>query len=272
ARGRAGWKAAAAAGALTGFAATMRTDAFVYAAVIGLVTFVALLRRHAAAATMLRCGAAGAVGFVALIAANLGLEELTLGASLRAGRAADTAASAGAGLRERVHEAFTTLLGINRISTPGDWVMGALIVAAVVYGGWRARSRDAAGRRIGVVVLSIAALLYVAFVVGDLGFVPGLLTASPLAAIGLAACAQPNLRWLAAIAFLAIPIVWAVQYSGGAAPQWGARYLLVSSALLAIAGATWLARSGGAASVGVVALALLVTLSGVAWLHERSHD
>ena len=46
----------------------------------------------------------------------------------------------------------------------------------------------------------------------------------------------PPLRYPAAVAVAALPIAWLAQYSGGADPQWGARYILTSGALLAIAG------------------------------------
>jgi hypothetical protein len=72
------------------------------------------------------------------------------------------------------------------------------------------------------------------------------------------------------IACIALPVVWAFQYSGGAGPQWGGRYELVSGALLMIVGVVALAGRRGALAA-VLGLSLLVTAFGVTWLSVRSH-
>jgi hypothetical protein len=74
-----------------------------------------------------------------------------------------------------------------------------------------------------------------------------------------------------AIALLALPLVWLFQYSGGAFPQWGGRYVLVSGVLLAVAGSTGVRRLVRPAAVAVVALAVAVTATGVAWTSVRTH-
>jgi hypothetical protein len=103
-----------------------------------------------------------------------------------------------------------------------------------------------------------------------LGFVPGLLTASPFAAIGLCLgwCRRTSLPLV--VATVALPIVWAVQYSGGAGPQWGGRYELLSGALLAVVGLVVL-EGKRQAVIGVIVVSALVTAFGVAWLSQRSH-
>jgi hypothetical protein len=68
-----------------------------------------------------------------------------------------------------------------------------------------------------------------------------------------------------------LPLVWLFQFSGGAAPQWGGRYVLTTGALLAVAGVVILARAGRVAVVALVVLGLAVTGCGVAWLSQRSH-
>jgi hypothetical protein len=65
--------------------------------------------------------------------------------------------------------------------------------------------------------------------------------------------------------------VWWFQYSGGAGPQWGGRYLLVSGSLLAVGAAVVLSGVPGAARWMVLGLAVLVTAAGVAWLSQLSH-
>jgi hypothetical protein len=95
--------------------------------------------------------------------------------------------------------------------------------------------------------------------------------ASPFAIVGVVwAWRRPALRSVAAIAVLALPLVWLAQYQGGADAQWGGRYTLLSGALLTIVGV--LAVAGARrALVGVVVLSAVVTLFGVAWLSVRSH-
>jgi hypothetical protein len=70
----------------------------------------------------------------------------------------------------------------------------------------------------------------------------------------------------------ALPLVWAFQFPGGAAPQWGGRYILTTGFLLAVLGVVALPRLPSAIRVGFVALSVGVTAFGVAWLVERSHD
>jgi hypothetical protein len=93
-----------------------------------------------------------------------------------------------------------------------------------------------------------------------------------LAVVGLTV-AWTARRWriAGAIAVSAMPLVWLAQYSGGANPQWGGRYLLVSGTLLVVGGAVILSATPGRARVAFVALGVFVTLGGVAWLSQRSH-
>ena len=106
------------------------------------------------------------------------LERAVLGVDLRAGRAAGTAVAAGTGAVERAKEALTTAVGINGFAPSTDWLLGGVIVVLVGAGAWclgpasrphtdrcgalRARRRPL--RR---------------SLLGGLGYVPGLLTASP---------------------------------------------------------------------------------------------
>jgi hypothetical protein len=71
------------------------------------------------------------------------------------------------------------------------------------------------------------------------------------------------------VAVVAIPVVLATQYRGGAAPQWAGRYLLTSGLLLTVAG---LAASTARLRIAVTVLAAATTAFGLAWLATRSHD
>ena len=99
-----------------------------------------------------------------------------------------------------------------------------------------------------------------------------MLVASPLAVAGLVAgWATSERRRVAAISLVALPIVWLYQYPGGANPQWGGRYILLTGALLAVLGVVGLRGRGRAAAVPIVVAGVLVTGAGVAWLSQRSH-
>ena len=275
--GRAGWRAALASGVLFGAAATMRTEALVYAAVLGGVAAVVLVHRTVVRRSQtwgrnLQWGIAYAVGIAAALVANQMLEQALVGGAMRAERAAGTAGMAGGGASLRAREAVTTALGLNRFEFRTDWVFGALIVALVAYAAVKFAATDRRDQRLGMIAVGAAAVLYGLRFANGLGFVPGVLSASPLAAAGLAVGWSVR-RWrgVGAVALLAVPVVWVFQFTGGANPQWGGRYLLITGTLLVVGAAVVLPTLPRAARVALVALAVVVTASGVVWLSQRSH-
>jgi len=269
----AGWRGALGAGALFGLAATMRTESLVYfVATVGLACLVMLVRDRNLVRPMVT-GLCASFSLFVLLVANRLLEQFELGTDLRATRISGTATGSGTGGSVRIHEAFTTSvgLGLSGIRSSSAWIIGGAIVALLAGGAWLLRSEERVRVVAGGVLLAVAALVYLDRFSEGWGFVPGLLTASPLAAVGIVlAWRMPGLRWMAAVAVVALPIAWASQYSGGADPQWGARYVLLSGALLAIAGIVVL-HGHTRALVGVVAVAVLVTAGGLVWLSVRSH-
>jgi hypothetical protein len=273
---RTGWRGALASGVCFGAAATMRTEALVYAVVAAATAAGVLLHRARrtgpAFDRLAGLGVAWAAGIGVCLAVNQALERTLVGGGIRTSRAAGTAGAAGADAGLRAKEALTTAVGTNRFDTPTDWFVGAAIAALVMFGAWRCTDVDRAARRLGGVALGIAGFLYLMRFADGLGFVPGVLTASPLAAAGLAVGWSAR-RWrpVGAVALLVVPIVWVFQYSGGANPQWGGRYLLVTSTLLAVGAAVVLAATPGRGRVAVVTLAALVTLAVIGWLSQRSH-
>ena len=80
---------------------------------------------------------------------------------------------------------------------------------------------------------------------------------------------RKDVRIITVMAVAALPLVWMFQYSGGAGPQWGGRYTLLSGALLLVA-ATVVLEGHRAALVATVMLAALVTGFGLTWLSVRS--
>ncbi len=266
-RGNAG--AAAVAGLLFGVAATMRTEALIYACVSVGVTCTVILARDRRPGAVIRLGLASVGGLVVPLAANSMVERMVLGSTLRAGRISDNAA-VGGGLRQRASEAITTTIGLNRVPQSRDVVAGALVVTLVAVAVWKSSSTDAASRRLGLAASGAAVVVYAALAANSLGFVPGLLTASPFALAGLVLAAKVDDRRFLAIALLALPLVWRFGWTGGANPQWGARYTLTSSVLLAVTAVVAL-RSSRAGRIVVLAIAVAVTATGWAWLGQRSH-
>jgi hypothetical protein len=263
-------RAAAIAGVLFGAAACMRTEALVYLVVCAGVMLLAWLWRTRSLASTFVRGVVVLAGAAVPLVLNEVLERLALGGTIRAARAADTAAEAGVSASVRVQEAFTTLLGMNRFTHTADFIFGALIVVCVAIG---VRSLLRAQDAIPISAsapLAAALFLYLVGFSAGLGFVPGLLTASPFAAVGLLVGWRADVRIVTVMAVVALPVVWVFQYSGGAGPQWGARYTLLSGALLLVA-ATVVLEGHRAALVAACLVAALVTGFGLTWLSVRSH-
>ncbi|HEX2577516.1 MAG TPA: hypothetical protein VHK88_14280, partial [Aquihabitans sp.] len=104
-----------------------------------------------------------------------------------------------------------------------------------------------------------------------LDFVPGLFVASPLAVVGLVAArgrVSAPFRWAA---LGSLPLVWLFQYVGGAGPQWGARYALLSAFVLVVAGVVALPELAVPVRRTFVALAVVVTAFGATWMVVRTH-
>jgi hypothetical protein len=268
----AGPRTAIAAGALFGVAATMRTEALVYAAVAVGVTTVAMWLRDRALAPVARVGVAATVGLAAPLLANNLVERLVLGTAFRATRAKGAALTPGGGGGSRLDDSLTTTVGLNHFRPELDWSFGAAIALMVIVGVVFLVGGDHHRRRLAIIPLIAAGFLYLLRFGDDLGFVPGLLTASPLAAAGVAVLARrPAFKIPAVVALLALPLVWFFQYSGGANPQWGGRYVLLTGAVLATIAVTATAGAPRSGRVALFTLACAVTACGAAWLSVRSH-
>lgn len=267
--GRRPWPVLIGAGALLGFAATMRTEALVYTLVV--VATVCLCQLRSSITGPVRSGAAAVAGFAMVWSANLALEEL-VGSVTRTGRATGTASSAGDQAGARIEEGMRTTFATMATSSWAPVVVGVLLtvgVTAAVAWGHRippARSRFA------VVGLLAGTLLTV---LPGLGFVSGLFPAFPVAAAALAVGRLPlGARPFVYSALAALPLVWAFQYLGGAGPQWGGRYTLPSAYALGVVGVVAITneRVPRAVAGTVLAMCVAVTSLGVGWLWERSHE
>jgi hypothetical protein len=262
------------AGGLFGLAATTRTEAVIYGALtLGAVCVVALRRGRdrAAVVSTAKFAAAAAVGVVVPIVANLLLEIALLGEPMRSTRAGGAAGSAGGRFALRIEEAITTTVNLQPSMSSRSYVLGfaaAGLLALLVRLG-----RRSADRRLAVVVATLVGALYLVRFSDGLGFVPGMLAATPLAVVGLVTGwekVQERRMWL--LALLPLPLVWLFQFTGGAGPQWGGRYMLASGFLLACLGIAALPSLPSWMRVHLVVLSVAVTVLGAAWLVERSHD
>jgi hypothetical protein len=272
--GKAGWRAAGAAGLLVGAAATMRTEALVYGAVMTAVACGVLLVRRRDIVGPLLAGVAVVAGLAVPLLGNDALERAAMGSNLRAGRSAGAVLGAGQAEGSRAEEAVLTATSLTPTLTPESYLMGGVLLALLLVFALRA-SQGTAGERVARVAGAGIAALYLARAADGLGFVPGLVAAAPIAAVGLALGwrrSTTGARLVLGIALAAMPVVWALQYTGGAGPQWGGRYILPSGLLLTVVGVSCLPLLAKWARTAIVGLAVVVTCFGLVWLSARSHD
>ena len=270
---RSDWRGALAAGALFGVAATMRTEALVYFVVATGVGCLVILAKQRAIWRAVSTGIAALLGLGAPLLLNRLLEQATLGTDLRGTRVAGTASGAGGASATRAHEALTTSIGLGlaNVRPSTEWIVGAMVVVLVAGGAWALSKQDGRWVLAGGAMLAFAFGVYLLRFSQGLGFVPGVLAASPFAAVGVVlAWRRPRLWGPTVVACVALPIAWLTEFSGGADPQWGGRYVLLSGTLLAIVGCVVL-QTHLRALVAVLVVAGFVTAGGLVWLSVRSH-
>ncbi|MCB0978690.1 MAG: hypothetical protein KDB02_14655 [Acidimicrobiales bacterium] len=273
---------AAGAGLLWGVAFSMRTEALLYGAFVTAAVCLWLATRRRIGGALL-VGAASAVGVAVGVVGNSMLERAVLGGTLRAGRASGTAGGFGTQPGTRLREGLITTFGLDAGTT--GVVLGVVAVLAL---GLLVRRAAKPGWKVDRPDVTLGALAVVPVVLGfmsGLAFIPGMLIASPLAVAGLvlglggraadggATNDRSRLpaRVLALAAVAALPAVWAFQYVGGAGPQWGGRYVLLSAFLLTVVGALRLASVDIVVRRIVVAAAVLVTAFGFTWMVVRTN-
>jgi hypothetical protein len=71
---------------------------------------------------------------------------------------------------------------------------------------------------------------------------------------------------------LALPVVWYFQFTGGAVPQWGGRYVLTSGLVLAAVGVGAAGRLDRFVHNVLVGLSIGVAVFGLAWMSHRTHE
>lgn len=252
-----------------GAAFTMRTEAAVYVlGVVGVAGVVLLARRRWQVAVA--AGAAAVAGFVAVAGLNQLLEQALIGSAYRSGRAQSTAAGGGADLALRVKEAFVTSLSPYPSVAARELVFAAVYAVALVAGAWLGARRS----RVlpALVVLAVAGLVLVDRAAFGLGWMPGSLAVAPLGGVALArGWADVRTRLVLAFALAPLPLVFFFQFPGGALPQWGGRYLLLTTFCLVVVGLVRLPQLEPAVRWVFVGATVAVTVFGVAWVSQRTH-
>lgn len=260
------------AGLCFGTAATMRGELLVYAVVLGAVV---LAVRGTRPQWVQRPGRAVAavIGFATPLACNTLLERAVIGQSVRADRLGANAGAAGSELGRRLSDGMLTGFSLFPDERAVSFVFGVLVVAALFVLGQRV-VRPRPGEPLGKAAGGLLGALYLLRFVDGLGFVPGMFPAAPMAGVGLATADDTRKRVVTAAALASMPVIWAFQWRGQLLPQWGGRYVLLSGAFLAVVGAVALERAGLERwpSRLAVALALAVTLFGVAWHVDRTRS
>ncbi len=71
---------------------------------------------------------------------------------------------------------------------------------------------------------------------------------------------------------LALPLVWLFQFSGGAVPQWGGRYVLTSGLVLAAVGIGVSGLLDRWVRNVLIGLSVGVAVFGLAWMSHRTHE
>ena len=259
------------AGLAFGAAFSMRTEALAYGFVATAIVCGALLWRDRSLRGPLVVGVASTVGLVVTFGANALLEIAATGTVFRSGRATGAAASAASGLGLRFDEAVTTAGSLVPSADRSGTVAVIALVGLLVYVAYRARRGT--DQRLAYVAAAAAGFLYLLRVSEGLGFVPGLVATTPFAAAGLAlAWKNSTARLVALIAVGALPLVWLFDFPGGAAPQWGGRYILLSGLLLGSVGVTLLAKRARWAFRFFLVLAIGVSSFGLLWMSQRTHE
>jgi hypothetical protein len=265
----AGAVAAAAAGGLFALAATMRTEAFVYGAVFGGCALAVLWRRHSFR-SVVPAGLAAAMAAGIVLVANRSLEATLIGSTLRDDRTGDAASRLLSDPWFRLQEGLVETFAVNSSEQAWAAIAGGVVVVLLIGTVSSGRLR---GTRATLAVAMVAMLVVGRFAVAGLGFVPGVLVAAPIAVVGLWNLDdREDVRWLGVAAVASLPIVWAFQFLGGAGPQWGGRYVLLSGLVLTVIGIGVLERMPMASARLLIALSFAVTSVGVLWTVHRTRS
>ena len=262
--------------ALSGFAfaaaASMRQEALAYGFVAGAVLGITLLIARRPLTAVFR-SAAMVVGTSVGFAANVGLENAVFGTDRRSERSVNTAGRFGDDLGFRIREAIESALAPMTGGTMVTYAVAFGLAACLGLLAWRA-DRPREERRIlwyGLAAISTFVVLDLA--IDGMRFIPGLLATTPVAAFGaVRGWTRRDHRVVALLAIAPLPLVWAVQYTGGVSAQWGGRYIMTTGTLLTVLAVVSCTSVQARATLCYVAAgAIAVTTIGIGWAIMRTH-
>lgn len=265
------WTSAAAAGLLFGAASSMRQEALLYGLAAGGAIGIRLLLSRLPLTAIGR-GMAMVGGVIVPILGTVALETWALGEYSRGARATGTAASGGGEVVLRIKEAIVTGASPFAQATLPNLAVAVLLGMVLFLMGRRADDPEAV-RPLVIAAGAIAALWVFDTIRDGLGFVPGLAATTPLAIMALARMkGTADRHVLLAVALVPVPMVWIFGFTGGAGPQWGGRYILLTGAIL-LAAAPSLFDSEAALPLfrRMLVASALITFAGVAFAGVRTH-
>lgn len=257
------------AGLALGLSASMRTESFVAALVfVGGACLALLLRRRVGWAFL--SGALAVAGFGLPWFLN-SLLEGSLEGNSRASRVGGVVErNWWSELTLRSKEALITWFGMPGSAYPGGVLLGVAIVGSIAVA---ARLLRRGERRAGLVAIGVATACYVLSFSSGLAFVPGALVAAPIIGVLVGTHRwDSDRRLVLGVALVTSVIVWMFQYTGGAGPQWGGRYLLAPTLLLIALGSVAVHEVDEVLRRAVLGMSVVVTVFGLVWLNQRSHE
>lgn len=263
---------AAAAGALLTTSTLLRADLGAYVLAFGVACLVVgPVRRRWTGRPL--CLAAAALGAFAPLIANGILERRLLGDGVRDARATSGAAGAGQDIGQRVTDALLTGTGLFPDEAPLALAAGVVLLASLLVLAARVAKAPWATDQLTRVAGVLVVLLYGVRLLDGLGFVPGAVAAMPVVALAAVASRNDDTRVVLGTALGAVPLVWMLQWSGNHVPQWGGRYLLLTTVLLTVVATVTIVERGVRAGPMplLLGLTVAVALFGIVWHIERTN-
>ncbi len=266
------WRSALLSGLVLGLAAAMRQEAILYGVVIGAALALRLLLSGRFLTMLGRCVAYGGAALT-MVGANTLIEWWVIGKSTRSTRVSGTFVAGGGDPLLRFKEAVITGISPFAQATTLNIAIAIILAFAMVQLGLRAE-RPEAQRPYLLIGGAVLALWIFDNLINGLGFTPGLVATTPVAALVAGRVWRDERhRLVGLVALGTMPLVWVFGYTGGAGPQWGGRYLLLSGALLITAAPTLFTSTNARTLLTRVAvIGFAITMAGVTFAAMRTHS
>ena len=260
-------------GLIAGLAAVLRNDMLVTFAALGVAALVVPEERKRSLARW-RELAVGCVALAGVLFVNLVVEHRVLAPGTGSAHASGRAAQISNTFGGRLRDAVITSVGVLANEYWLALVIGAVIGIGILLMAAGAADRSGSSSMSGVVgaVVAWGGMIW-RFAALGISTVPGFLCAAPVAALGFFGERTRREQVLFVGVAIAIPIVWATEWVGGHAPQWGGRYLLLPTALLVILAAAQVKALWPRPLVlALLGLGAAMSVIGVVWHVERTRE